>query len=117
MSIQEIVGAKIDKAASSLNKFSINLNDGRGLLLEAGENNDGFLINFNLVDGASLPQLSEAVCTVDWTWIENSTVESVKSSNNSIEFKLSPAGPLVIGLGAWEGKPFLSFRPYRPAKK
>lgn len=117
MSIQDIVGAKINKAASSLNKFSVNFSDGRGVLFEASENNDGFLINSNIVDSEKLPALSEAVCTVDWGWIENSTIEAIHSSKDVIKFKLSPAGPLVIGLGAWEGKPFLSFKPYQPAKK
>lgn len=116
MNIQSIVGLKIEGASSSLNKFAMRLSDGRGLVLEANDKDEEFIIETTLVEEKELPKLAEAVCTVDWTWIEKSEVVKVNSLGDSVSFSLSPAGLLVIGLGAWEGKPFLSFRPFKPAK-
>lgn len=116
-SIESVAGAEIEKASSSLNMFAIAFTDGRGLMLKANQDEEDFVIDSELTTKEKLPELAEAVCTVDWTWIENTTINTVKAKDNLVEFKLNPVGPLVIGLGAWEGKPFLSFQPFRPAKK
>lgn len=116
-SVQTLVNAVVEKASSSLKMFAIGFADGRGLILTAQQDEDEFSINAELVSNEDLPELEEAVCTVDWSWIENSSIESIDAKSNMVRFKLNPAGPLVIGLGAWEGKPFLSFQPFKPAKK
>jgi hypothetical protein len=69
------------------------------------------------VEASAVPSLSEAVCSVDWSWINGSVFEDVQLSATAVRFKLNPAGPLTISSGAWQGSPFLSFMPYKPAPK
>lgn len=114
--IESVLGQEIESASSSLRKFAIALKNGKGLLLEAGLEDEQFAIVSTVVEKNELPHLEEAVCTVDWSWIEDSKVERVRGGNQALEFALDPAGPLVVGLGAWEGKPFLSFKPFKPAQ-
>ncbi|MBI1270999.1 hypothetical protein GC174_11265 [bacterium] len=112
-----LTGNRIESAASSLDRFAIAFEDGSGLLLRAVEEDGEFAIACELVeDKQSLPALAEAVCTVDWQWIAGSRVDSIEPGVEAVKFSLDPAGSLSVGLGSWEGKPFLSFRPYQPAR-
>ena len=112
-----LVNSKVERASSSLKMFAVQLDGANSILLEAVDDEGDFRIDMKLVsDKSELPLLEEAVCTVDWSWIENSKIDEILCEESQVKLMLNPAGPLVIGLGAWEGKPFLSFRPFRPAK-
>ncbi len=114
--LNKIVGKKIVQASSALTSFAIKFDDGTGVILDAVEPSSP-TIAANVVAASELPNLEEAVCSVDWEWIYGSTVNEAKGIGGSVRLQLSAAGPLTIGSALWEGKPFLSFQPFRPAKK
>ena len=62
---------------------------------------------------SSLPQLEDAVCTVDWSWIVGSTVRAASLAEGRLRIELEPAGPLTVSAALWQGAPFLAFQPYR----
>ena len=113
--LSTLTGAVIRSAQSSLDTFAIALDDGRGLLLEARLPD----IDATISGADSLPHLSEAVCSVDWSWIYGSkivkveTVHSVHVEAMAIRLMLDPVGPININVASWQGKPFLSFMPYK----
>ncbi len=109
--IEDLAGHKIISAQSSLDSFCISLDKGVGFLLTP--NNANGNIETKIVNTDELPQLNEAVCAVDWSWICGSQITSVKISSNQVAFQLSPAGPLKIGTGSWQNKPYLFFDPYK----
>jgi hypothetical protein len=111
--LKTAVGTKIVRAQSSLRSFAAELNDGRGIILNAAE---GPTISAEVVQASQLPSLSEAVCSVDWSWIATSSLEDIQISTTAVRLTLQPAGPLTISAGIWQGSPFLSFMPYKPAK-
>ncbi|MCA9802268.1 MAG: hypothetical protein KC777_09790 [Cyanobacteria bacterium HKST-UBA02] len=111
------LGSRIEAAASSLENFAVRLSGDRGIIFEASGNQASFRVAWKIVDGDSLPDLHEAVCSVDWSWIAGSTIKAFHEVGPGIRLELDPAGPLTISTALWEGKPFLSFQPYRPAKK
>ena len=115
--LKSALGKKVESASSSLDSFAIAFQDGKGLLLSAVNREGRGGIDATLVDSSSLPKLAEAVCTVDWSWIEGATVVDAESGTSTLRLILEPTGPLTIGCAFWDGKPFLSFQPYRPAKK
>jgi hypothetical protein len=112
------VGAKIIRANSSLRNFAIELSDGRGLLMEAVNDSDAEepAIAMTLVKATALPALNEAVCSVDWSWIYGSTIKQISAGAKMVRFQLENIGPLNVSVGTWQGSPFLSFQPFRPAK-
>jgi hypothetical protein len=74
-------------------------------------------LKLELVPAADLPKATEAVCSVDWNWIYSSSVKQISANAAVLRFELDSAGPLVVSSGVWQGKPFLSFQPYKsPAK-
>lgn len=121
----ELAGATLTSAASSLHSFGLNFADGRGLLLTAAvEEGDS---KMNIADELSIdsvikpvsdmPRLAEAVCSVDWSWIYGAKLLSVNALSGprgkTIVLKFDTVGPITVSVGAWEGKPFLSFMPYK----
>ncbi len=64
-----------------------------------------------------MPKLAEAVCSVDWSWIYGAKLLAVSSLSGprgkTIVLKFDTVGPITVSVGAWEGKPFLSFMPYK----
>jgi hypothetical protein len=116
--IQALVQGKIISAArSSLNCFVLEFNDGNGIAISVTSNGEPqaqakIQIEHKLI--AELPQISEAVCKVDWQWIYNSTIKSVKPSSTGVNFELNPAGPLLVATGLWQDSPYLYFQPYKP---
>lgn len=108
---EDLTGQKIISAQSSLDSFCISLDKGSGLLLTP--NKASGHIETKVVDANELPQLNEAVCAVDWSWICGSQITSLKITSNQVAFQLSPAGPLKIGTGSWQNKPYLFFDPYK----
>lgn len=111
-----VVGAKLESANSSLKNFAIKLADGRGISIEAKDVAGTPEIVVSLVKTSELPKLNEAVCSVDWSWICESIVLDFSVSSKMVRFSLDPAGPLNVSVGTWQGSPFLSFQPFRPAK-
>ncbi|MFA6208802.1 MAG: hypothetical protein WCT03_23765 [Candidatus Obscuribacterales bacterium] len=121
----ELAGATLKSAASSLHSFGLNFADGRGLLLtaavEAGDKKmniaDELSIDSVIKPVSEMPKLAEAVCSVDWSWIYGAKLLSVSALSGprgkTIVLKFDTVGPITVSVGAWEGKPFLSFMPYK----
>lgn len=110
--LSKLVGKSIKSASSNLNSFTIEFNDGNGLAVTPEGSIEEPQVNVSLVTAGNLPKSSEAVCSVDWSWIYGSKVESATTSNGRILLKLSPAGPLNVWSAFWQGKPFLAFQPH-----
>ncbi len=121
----ELAGATLVSAASSLHSFGLNFADGRGLLLtaavEEGDSEmsiaDELTIYSVIRPVSDMPKLAEGVCSVDWSWIygEKLLVVSALSGprGKTLVLKFDTVGPITVRVGAWEGKPFLSFMPYK----
>ncbi|MDQ5938063.1 MAG: hypothetical protein QG574_5426 [Cyanobacteriota bacterium erpe_2018_sw_21hr_WHONDRS-SW48-000092_B_bin.40] len=121
----ELAGATLVSAASSLHSFGLNFADGRGLLLTAAvEEGDSVMniadeltIDSEIRPVSDMPKLAEAVCSVDWSWIYGANLLAVNALSGprgkTIVLKFDTVGPITVSVGAWEGKPFLSFMPYK----
>lgn len=121
----ELAGATLATAASSLHSFGLNFADGRGLLLTASVEEgdckmniaDELRIDSAIMSVSDMPKLAEAVCSVDWSWIYGAKLLSVSALNGprgkTIVLQFDTVGPITVSVGAWEGKPFLSFMPYK----
>ncbi len=121
----ELAGATLVSAASSLHSFGLNFADGRGLLLtaavEEGDSEmsiaDELTIDSEIRPVCDMPKLAEAVCSVDWSWIYGAKLIAVSELSGprgkTIVLKFDTVGPITVSVGAWEGKPFLSFMPYK----
>jgi hypothetical protein len=114
--LKAILGKKIAKASSALTSFAVKFDDGTGVIFDAVQPMSP-TVAAKTVNAEQLPDLEEAVCSVDWTWICGSTVKDAAGAGSGVRLILDAAGPLNIGSQLWEGKPFLSFQPFRPAKK
>lgn len=114
--LKSIIGKKVQQAASELTVFAVKFDDESGVIFDAIQPASP-TVAARVVDASELPNLAEAVCSVDWSWIYGCTIEEANAGSSFVRLKLSSAGPLTIGTGLWEGKPFLSFQPFRPAKK
>lgn len=114
--LKSIVGKRIEQASSELTVFAVKFDDQTGVIFDAIEPVSP-TVGARLVDASELPNLAEAVCSVDWTWIYGCSIDDATPGSSFVRLKLSSVGPLTIGTGLWEGKPFLSFQPFRPAKK
>jgi hypothetical protein len=115
--LSSLYGKKIVHADSSLQNFSIELEGATGLSLEARGDKSELSLTATVVDSSSLPRLSEAVCSVDWSWIYGATVSEISVLSDTVRLSLQPVGPLSISLSVWQGSPFLAFQPFRPANK
>lgn len=102
---------RIARAASSLKLFVIEFSGGGALVLEAL--GDAGSAHISMAEVAEAPDVSEAVCPVDWTWITGSLLVSFAESQGQVRLVLEPAGPLVVSALTWQGAPFLSFQPYK----
>ncbi len=112
--VSTLIGKKIVKASSSLRNFSIELEGEYGLKIDA---NDGPKIVVSVVANRDLPIQTEAVCSVDWSWIYNSSLKQVAVDPTILKLQMDAAGPLTVTAGNWQGSPFLGFQPYKPAAK
>lgn len=104
---------KIISACSSLQNFSIQFEKGVGLRLDANAEDGQPRIELSIVDAELLPKSTDAVCSVDWRWIYDSVPVQIAVGAAAVKFSLAPVGPLVVSAGSWQGKPFLSFQPYK----
>ena len=111
-----VVGRRVASASSSLTLFSLALDDGRGLLAEASGDASAAAVTLSLLPLDALPQLAEAVCAVDWSWIVDATVRTATLADDQLHLELDPVGPLTVSAALWQGTPFLAFQPYRPPR-
>ena len=113
------VGQRIVSAQSSLKSFSMALDNGLGISLDAIDGANGPTISVTMPTADSLAKPTEAVCAVDWSWIYTSTIKSIESdgSGTRVAFKLDPAGPLAVIASSWQGSAFLGFQPFKPSPK
>jgi len=112
---EALLGASIVSASSSLHMFSCEFNNGKGLLVEAIDDDGEPGVRVTVVDSEQLPHEQDAVCHVDWKWIYGSQIAHLASTSGALKLKLSEAGPLTISAQTWQGKPFLAFQPYKSA--
>lgn len=115
--LKQFEGKRIKAAESSLKNFTIEFEGGVGLSIEASGEKDAPAIMLTALAAENLPRLSEAVCSVDWTWIYGSSIKRSTGASSYVKFELDPAGPLNVGVSVWQGSPFLSFQPFRPPAK
>lgn len=114
--LDQTLGRKIISATSSLNTFAIDLDNDRTFLIEADSDDGEAIAKISSVESATLTKQADAVCSVDWSWICNSTVGQIDAGGQTIRLKLDPAGPLTVSVAFWQGSPFLSFQPFRPPR-
>ena len=110
--LQRIVGKSIESATSSLNSFTVAFSNGDGIALSPYGTIEEPGLHISLLPASQLPKATEAVCSVDWSWIYGSKIEAASDSNGCLQLKLNPAGPLKIWSAHWQGKPFLAFQPH-----
>ncbi len=53
-------------------------------------------------------------CEVDWSWLEGRQVARVTNSLDELTVEFAAGQSFTVRALLWEGKPFLSFDPYRP---
>jgi hypothetical protein len=111
----KIKGKTIEGAASSLTMFTLNFDDGSGMLVQVTGDPTNPQIHSQLMSADELPSIGDAVCKIEWAWIVSSKIESVQNITGSIKFQLAPAGPLTVMAQVWNGSLFLSFMPYKAA--
>jgi|SRR5215470_7897844 len=111
--LAELVGEQIRAAKSSLTCFAVAVGETGGLLVEAAGDSQAPRVSITLCQAQALPQLSEAVCTVDWSWIVGSTIRAVWLTSSQIHLDLDPVGPLDVSALVWNRAPFLAFRPFQ----
>lgn len=109
----QILGKVVASATSELRMFALKFEDGSGLLLEAGGTGTSPAVTVKLVPASELPDDTDAVCKVDWSWIQRSKLAKTSLSASSVTFTLEPAGPLQIAVQVWQGSPFLAFSPWK----
>ncbi len=115
--LSAIIGAKVLRASSSLHQFVIEFSGDYCLILDAAAGASGPAIEPSLADATKFPSSGDVVCAVDWSWISGGELKDVKASSDQVKLTLSPQGPLTVSVAVWQGKPFLSFMPYKaPAK-
>lgn len=115
--VSEIVGRQVLRASSSLNLFALELSGDRALVLEAKMDGTDAVIEPSIVSAAEMPLSKEAVCAVDWSWIYGSTISQVAAGEEQVRITFVPQGPVTVSVAVWQGKPFLSFMPYKaPAR-
>ncbi len=112
--LSEIIGAKIVRASSSLHQFAIELSGNRCLILDAATGEFGPSIEPLVADAAKFPSSGDAVCAVDWSWISGGELAAITAGSDQVRLTLSPQGPITVSVAVWQGKPFLSFMPYKP---
>lgn len=107
-----IRGKVIASATSELKMFAVKFEDGTGLLLEAAGTSVP-AITAKMLPASELPSDTDAVCKVDWSWIQKAKVADTRMASSAVNFSLDPAGPLQIAVQMWQGSPFLAFSPWK----
>jgi hypothetical protein len=117
--LADLDGARVKSAQSSLDTFAVIFDDGRGLLVNAVVDEGECGISAKIVPAEDITPPSEAVCSVDWSWIYGQSVAAggLKQSfgmTPTLKVNLTTIGTITVAVGVWQGKPFLSFMPYKP---
>ncbi len=115
--LSAIVGTKVVRASSSLHQFAIELSGDHCLILDATAADSEPAIEPSLSDAGQFPSTGDAVCAVDWSWIAGGELTAVTAKSDQVKLTFSPQGPVTVSVGTWQGKPFLSFMPYKPPAK
>jgi len=121
-SLEALGGAKVSRAQSSLDSFAVIFADGRGLLMTACIDEGECGIDAQVVNASEIAPPNEAVCAVDWSWIYGQSVldggvkESMSATGAAVKIALTSVGTITVASGMWQGKPFLSFMPYKPTR-
>ncbi len=119
VSPEALAGAKVERAQSSLDSFALIFADGRGLLINAVAEDGECGIDVKVLDGREIAAPNEAVCAVDWSWIYGQSVvpggfkEGSSPQGPAVKLTLTGVGTITVAVGMWQGKPFLSFMPYK----
>lgn len=113
----EIVGSKVIRAVSSLNQFAVEFSGDKCLILDAVNADSSPAISALVAGAARFPVTGDAVCAVDWSWISGGELKAVDAKTDQIKLNLSPQGTITVSVAVWQGKPFLSFMPYKPPGK
>lgn len=111
--LSEIAGLKVLRASSTLNQLAVELSGNKCLFLDVQMTPEGPSIEPSIVDAGNFPCDGDAVCKVDWSWISGGELTAIKPGVDQYKLILSPQGPITISAGVWQGKPFLSFMPYK----
>jgi hypothetical protein len=113
-------GETIASCASALDLFCFWFKSGEGLVLKAEKDDDGIVDEINIgiyaLSADAMPRPGQAVCSVDWSWIYGKEILSLDKSNvpsPTVKLKLDNV-TITVSVGIWQGKPFLSFMPYKP---
>ena len=111
-----LTGEVVTKAQSSLKAFAIYLESGKAILFTAETVGGAMKVAMAVKPAQDVPEQSEAVCSVDWSWIYGRQVKGVAGSPRGDYYKLDLGDGLVITIscGMWQGDGFLSFMPYKP---
>jgi hypothetical protein len=96
-----LAGKKLISACSSLKNFSMEFESGLGLRIDASMDEDEPVLSAIVVEAHTLPKASDAVCSVDWTWIYGSNIKKYGVSSNFVKFELDGIGPLTVSAGVW----------------
>jgi hypothetical protein len=115
--LAKLNGVKVINAASTLKNFALELEGQRYLLLEAVDSPSGPSIKASMCDIGDLPKLVEAVCSVDWHWLNGAKICQIDMSFKRVIFSLDPQGQLAVSVSCWQGSPFLAFQPFKPQAK
>lgn len=114
--VLSVVGQKVKNAVSSLENLSIEFENGQGILVSAQDEERRPVVLIEQMPADKLPRQADAVCSVDWSWIFQSTLTAAPVQEGTLRLELNPAGPMTVSVQFWQGKPFLAFQPYKPAK-
>lgn len=112
-----VIGSKVVRAVSSLHQFAIEFSGEKCLILDAVSEGSSPAISAQVTGSAQFPQSGDAVCAVDWSWISGGELTKVDSRTDQIKLDLSPQGMITVSVAVWQGKPFLSFMPYKSPGK
>ena len=112
-----IIGNKVVRAVSSLHQFAIEFSGDKCLILDAVSEDSSPGISAHVTGAAQFPESGDAVCAVDWSWISGGELMKVDSRTDQIKLNLSPQGTITVSVAVWQGKPFLSFMPYKAPGK
>lgn len=117
--LSELVGSKIVRANSTLNQLAVELSGDKCLFLDVKfESESGEVsIEPSIAQSSNFPSHGDAVCKVDWSWIYGAELAEIRPGIEQFKLILSPQGPITVSAGVWQGKPFLSFMPYKAPQK
>src|SRR5262249_16896727 len=104
--LTQATGRRGGAASSSPTFLSAARGDGAGLRAEGGPGGEARGVGVARLPASSLPQLEEAVGTVDWSWVVGSTVRAASLAEGRLRLDLEPAGPLTVSAALWQGAPF-----------